>query len=129
MTDRAGRTDLHYAALEGEVVRVRKLLDEGSDPNAADVHGFTPLHFAAQSYEPGITRMLVERGAEVDRVNGHGNTALGLAVYNSRGRGDVIEILLGAGADPDRENNAGVTPRVLAERIANYDIRQFFADV
>lgn len=122
------RTRLHYAALEGDESLVAQLLADGADPNAQDSQGFTALHFASQSYEPLIVGLLLEGGAEVDQTNGVGNTALGLAVFNSAGRGDVIELLLGAGACSDRPNNAGVSPRVLAERIANYDILQFFPD-
>jgi hypothetical protein len=29
-------------------------------------------------------------------------------------------------ADPDAANDSGVSPRQLAERIGNYDVRQFF---
>jgi len=128
MTDPARRTDLHYAALQGESSRVTELLAEDWDANAADAQGFTPLHFAAQSYQPEIAILLIEAGATVDAVNGVGNTPLGLAVFNSEGRGNVIKVLLSAGANADRLNAAGVSPRVLAERIANYDIKQFFVD-
>lgn len=129
MTDRGGRTELHYAALQGEVDRVRDLIAGGADPNAADKLQFTPLHFAAQSYEPEIAKILIDAGATVDAVNCHGATPLGVAVSNSQGRGEMIELLLSSGADPDRENNAGISPRMWAESIANYDVKQFFRDV
>lgn len=47
--DRLGRTPLHYAALEGRLVDVERLLNAGADPSAQDDHGFAPLHFATQS--------------------------------------------------------------------------------
>jgi uncharacterized protein len=105
MTDRAGRTDLHYAAEQGELSRVTELLAEGADPNATDIQGFTPLHFAAQSYEPEICVLLIQAGATVDAINGVGNTPLHVTVFNSQGRGEVIELLLTAGADTDQANN------------------------
>jgi ankyrin repeat protein len=37
----------------------------------------------------------------------------------------VIRLLLDAGADPDAANARGVTARMLAARIANYDVAQF----
>lgn len=128
MTDRAGRTDLHYAALDGDQARIEQLLREGFDPNAADTQGFTPLHFAVQSYEPEIVAMLIGGGADTEHPNRFGNTALCVAVLNSKGRGEVIEALLAAGADPDHVTNTGATPRTMAEQIANYDITQFFGD-
>lgn len=71
--------------------------------------------------------MLIAAGAVVDVVNVYGNTPLGMTVYFSQRRGEVIELLLAAGADLDRENRAGVSPRALAERIANYDVPRFFS--
>ncbi len=126
MTDRAGRADLHYAALDGDERLVSRLLDAGADPDQSDVNGFTPLHFASQSYEPAIVRLLVDRGATVDQRNSHGNTALFIAVRRARGRGDVIKALLKAGADPSVKNNAAISPLAVAERIANYDNLQYF---
>jgi hypothetical protein len=38
--------------------------------------------------------------------------------FESRGRGDTIQALLAAGANPDLPNQSGVTPGQLAERIA-----------
>jgi hypothetical protein len=47
----------------------------------------------------------------------------------SRGDGSVIAVLRLAGADPFVENNSGVSPVVLAKRIGNYDVKQFFSDL
>ena len=126
--DRDGRSELHYASqLKPE--REQRALGErliagGCDINLQDARGCTPLHFASQEWSMPVASLLVERGAVVDTPDGHGNTALSTAVFNSRGRGELIEILLAAGADPDIENNHGVSPRSLADRIANYDVKQ-----
>jgi uncharacterized protein len=66
MTDRAGRTELHYAALEGNVQRITELLDQGADVNATDTAGWTPLHFAAQDYRFHAVATLIAAGAEID---------------------------------------------------------------
>ncbi|MFE4623553.1 hypothetical protein [Streptomyces mirabilis] len=44
------------------------------------------------------------------------------AVFNYRGDPAVLDVLREAGADPDRANAHGVSPRQLAGRIANYDV-------
>jgi uncharacterized protein len=126
MNDRMGRTELHYAAVEGSADRVDVLLQRGADPDVPVDQGFTALHFAAQSHAVDVVERLLSAHAEVDPVNVHGNTPLGVATFHAAGRGKVIQLLLAAGADPDRANRAGVSPRQLAERIGNYDVARFF---
>lgn len=46
--------------------------------------------------------------------------------YAIQGRWLFIEHLLKNGANPDIENNNGVSPKSLARTIANYDVRRFF---
>jgi len=121
--DQAGRTDLHHAANEGRTADVEALLDSGANPALADRQGWTPLHFAAQSQHADIARVLLRVGAAVDAGDVFGKTTLGVAVFNvGDGEGEVIQVLLDAGADPDLKNHAGVSPRDLVERIANFDL-------
>ncbi|MER8018243.1 ankyrin repeat domain-containing protein [Streptomyces griseoluteus] len=120
--DRLGRTALHYAAGRGDVDGLRALLAEGADPAAADAEGWTPLHFAAQAQVPAVVEVLLAAGAAVDVVDRRDNTPLWRAVFCSRGEGGTIRLLLEAGADPDRDNVHGLSPRTLARRIANYDV-------
>ncbi|WP_217505211.1 ankyrin repeat domain-containing protein [Streptomyces lunaelactis] len=120
--DRMGRTAVHYAVADGDVAGLRMLLAGGADPDAVDEAGWTPLHFAAQAQAPLAAEALLAAGASVDVADRHGNTALSKAVFNSRGEGATIRVLLEAGADPDRGNVHGVSPRGLADKIANYDV-------
>lgn len=127
--DWAGRSPLHYAAQERDVSLVKKLILEGCDPNLADQNGWTPLHFAAQENNVAFASLLVDSGALVDARDSHGNTPLFRAVFNSRGSGEVIQLLRKHGADPYAKNNHGVTPLGLARTIGNYDVAQFFRDL
>lgn len=127
--DRDGRTGLHHAAFADDVDRARRLLDGGADPNARDKEGFAPLHFAAQQYSVRVATLLLDRGADVDAQNRYGNTPLSTAVFNSRGRGDLIGLLRGRGADSRRKNKYGQDPVGLARLIANDDVRRFFDDL
>ncbi|WP_328580555.1 ankyrin repeat domain-containing protein [Streptomyces sp. NBC_00370] len=127
--DRMGRTAVHYAALNGDVDGLRGLVRSGADPEAADRAGWTPLHFAAQAQNAQAVEALLAGGAAVDVPDRQGNTALWTAVFNFRGEGATLRVLLGAGADPERENAHGVSPRGLAGKIANYDIAVHLTDV
>jgi ankyrin repeat protein len=124
-----GRTPLHYAAFDGNVSAVRALLRDGADPSVVDANGWTPLHAAAQTHSPELVEVLLEHGAPVDAEDIYGNTPLFRAVFESRGRSDVIHLLRSAGADPTHVNRHGISPVQLARTIANYDIAQYFSDV
>ena len=125
--DRAGRSPLHYAALEGRIAGVSAHLQDGADVNLADKAGFTPLHFAAQEQHIEAVRVLLGAGVDVHARNRFGNTPLLVALSNVRDRdGVVVCVLLDAGSDPGAENSYGVSPRGLAAMVANYDLMRFF---
>jgi uncharacterized protein len=127
--DGYGRTPLHYAAADGRIEEVARLLAAGADANAQDDNGWSPLHFAAQAISAGATQALLAAGANTELRDSFGNTALSTAVFASKGDGSVIKLLRTAGADPHAANSSGVTPLGLARTIANYDVAQFFSDL
>lgn len=127
--DGMGRTPLHYAAVDGDAVRVRQLLASGLPADAPDDNGWTPLHFAAQKNAADVAELLVKAGAAVDARDAHGNAPLFTAIFNSCGEGEVIKLLRAHGADPRAKNNHGVSPLSLARTIANFDVGQYFRDL
>ena len=126
--DEFRRSELHYAARDGNSEKARSELAAGADVNAADANGWTPLHFAAQAQSAPVVRLLLERGADVDVLDAHGNSALWRAVFAYKDDSATIEALRAAGADPLRKNQHGVSPLALARTIANYDVARCFAD-
>jgi ankyrin repeat protein len=127
--DPAGRSPLHYAALTNDAAEVTRLIAEGEWPDSSDSQGFTPLHLASQEHALAAAAALVNLGATVDSINSFGNTPLFVAVFNSRGRPEMIDLLRTCGADPLHSNVAGQTPVGLARLIGNYDVAQYFRDL
>ncbi len=128
-TDNLGRTELHYVAIdfprEKHSQEITRLVAEGYDPNQKDKNGWTALHFASQEQSLEATKVLLALGANVNATDSQGNTPLWRAVFNCRGQGEVINALLEAGADADKKNDHGISPRDLANKIANYNIAKF----
>jgi ankyrin repeat protein len=99
--EQLARERLHWAAEQGDLVRVRELIAEGCPVNAFDDDlALTPLHYAAREGHLDVMRALIEAGAD---VNAHdeqriGNTPLReVAEYCSY---EVARLLVDAGADP-----------------------------
>jgi hypothetical protein len=101
-----------FYALLCDAERIKKLLEEGTDPNIRDGDGNTPLHFAASKGCVEVARLLLEHGADLNAKNEGGWTPLHEAAFN--GRVDVVKLLLEHGADPTVKNKDGDTPLDIA---------------
>lgn len=90
---------LEAAVQDGNVARVKVLLDRGACPNLDD-EGVVPLIEASEAGNVAIVRLLLEHGARpnVRRLCG-GPTALAVAERN--GHTDVVKLLKQAGAKDD----------------------------
>ena len=94
-----GQTALMWAAAEGHVAVVARLVAAGADVDVrSDAGGFTPLAFAVRAGHGAAFEALVEAGADVDLALPDGTSPLHLAVINAQY--DVALQLLEHGADP-----------------------------
>lgn len=110
-----GDTALHIVTRRRDLPWVGTLLKKGADPNIGDSQGDTPLHIAARiGFEQAADYMLI-MGAKADVTNRRGETALIVAVQQKRP--ELVELLLKAGADPDKADYAaGYSARDYAKR-------------
>ncbi|CAJ1444299.1 unnamed protein product [Effrenium voratum] len=97
----AQNTPLHFAAEMGHVQVVRMLCQLGADVEAEKSQGGSALHTAADTDNAEVARVLLEScGADPEALL-LGDT---VPLYLAAGRGfpAVLDVLMAAGADPDR---------------------------
>lgn len=94
----ASGTPLIDAIRGRDAERVRALLRDGADVNAAQGDGATPLHWAVHLDDAAVVDLLLRAGARVNAANDLGVTPLYLSCTNRNGA--VTERLLAAGAEP-----------------------------
>lgn len=103
----------------GAIAVLEALLGAGARVDERDVLGGAPLHAAAKYGSPAMVQALLSRGAEVDAIDRDGDTPLHAVLWlpslTPERTARVAAALVAAGADPDRANRAGKTPRALAE--------------
>jgi hypothetical protein len=83
-----GNRCLHVAAQNGHSELVRRLLDLGADPSAANAQGQTPMHMTVSYDIADCTKLLLRAGADPDARNDAGHAAKhGLEGEMDRGSG------------------------------------------
>jgi hypothetical protein len=107
-SDRFGRTELWWAAREGRIEAVRRLIAAVENPNARDIDGEGPLHAAARGGHAAVIALLLRHGADPGAVDRHGTTPLHLAVES--GRAASVQRLLDDGADVNARDAFGRMP-------------------
>lgn len=114
-TTSGGISALHLAASGGHWQIAEELLSAApaADPNLAADGGRTPLMSAMQACNERVVALLLAKGAKVDLSDREGWTALHHAA--SKGKKDIVELLLNAGADFMAKDFMGRTPAAIAK--------------
>ena len=105
----------------GKVRRVRALLGNGANANAAPNEGqVSVLHSAAYDGQKEIAEVLLAKGAKVNARDKNGDTPLhcaaggAVSTIETQGHRDVVELLLNRGAEINAKNDIGWTPLYVA---------------
>jgi len=109
----SGKTDLIYAAANGDTARVRELLTKGARVNARGPNGATALEYAVRRFrgQEEMVEALIAAGADINLANESGETALMFAGYAGV---KLVELLLAAGAEANARAKDGRTPLIHA---------------
>ncbi|MDA8130779.1 MAG: ankyrin repeat domain-containing protein [Elusimicrobia bacterium] len=92
---------LYRPAENGDIPKIKALLDGGADPNARwSYNTDTPLLAAVSRSRLEAARLLIERGADVNLTRG-GDKAAPLHYAACVGNAGMVQLLLEKGADPD----------------------------
>ncbi|CAG4942037.1 unnamed protein product [Colias eurytheme] len=103
-----GETPLHVAAIRGDHEQVKKLIDQGQDPDVTDFAGWTPLHEACSYGWLQVVMVLVNGGANVNAKGLDDDTPLHDAATS--GNLKMVKFLIEHGAEPFVKNTKGKAP-------------------
>lgn len=78
-TDSHGRTNLHWAAYQGDYFTVKALLRFGADANKRDEVGFIPLHWAFMKGQKNIIKVLIQAGSDIFAQNTEGKNSFDIS--------------------------------------------------
>jgi ankyrin repeat protein/predicted alpha/beta superfamily hydrolase len=100
--------EIHDAAKNGDLVKVRLLLGQGADPNERDRSGSSPLHLAAVAGRQEVAAALLDAKANLELPDNQRNTPLAAACM--RFKPEVAKLLIGRGARVNVRNQWGQAP-------------------
>jgi len=130
--------ELVKAANNGELAKVKQLIEKGADVNVVTNDRFLGaipvLMVATQRGHMDIVQFLVENGADVNACTTgdvEGGTALMIA--SARGHLDIVKFLVENGADVNAvvtadEAEGGTTALMIASQEGHFDIVKFLAE-
>jgi ankyrin repeat protein len=109
--DVAKWTYLLHSCKYGNAEIVQSLLEKGADTNDQDSDGKPPLYWAACNDDDEeaakICTLLIEKGVDINHQATDGRIAVIGAIIN--GNNKTLEMLLGAGADPNIQRENGTS--------------------
>jgi ankyrin repeat protein len=111
---------LFWESYNGDLEKVKGLLEGGVDPNTSKEWVGTPLMLAAINGHAAVVSLLLDNGAEGDNPNLNGRTPLWLAA--THGHLGVVDILAKSGANMFTEDQWRETPEFWARRRGYTDV-------
>ncbi|CAO3688619.1 unnamed protein product [Rhizopus microsporus] len=104
--------NLWVAAGDGQLDRVKELIEGGMDVNSHDQFGYTAMHAAVSYNQIEIVKYLLDKGADVNQRQWKWH-----------------RILLDCGADPKKVNENGFTPALTAFQEGWKEVAEYLANI
>ncbi|RCH88603.1 cyclin-dependent serine/threonine protein kinase [Rhizopus azygosporus] len=116
--------NLWVAAGDGQLDRVKELIEGGMDVNSHDQFGYTAMHAAVSYNQTEIVKYLLDKGADVNVEDFDKDTPLFVAETV-----EMAQILLDRGADPKKVNEDGFTPALTAFQEGWKEVAEYLANI
>ena len=117
--------EIHKAAYNGDIQKVRELLQKGVNPDERDWYGGTALHAAMFQKNTEIVKLLLENNFSIDAVGPqNGYTPLHDAVWADNI--EAVKLLLDKGAKTGTRGKDGLTPYAKAKKEGKTGIMKLF---
>ena len=117
---------LQYAAMTGDLNRVKEFLKLGADLNVKDMNNTTVLHYAAASGNLQLVEFLVEQGLDCKAINMIGRSVLHYAAQS--GNLKLVERLVEQGLDVNAKDMVGSTVLMFAAWSGNLELVQWLVE-
>ncbi len=95
------------------------LIERSIDVNIQDKKGQNALHILGFFPNTLLAQKIIESGGNLELKDMFGNTPLWYAVFNARGKYELVELFIEQHADPTSKNKAGRSPIDFARQIKN----------
>lgn len=88
---------LQKATQNGDVDRVKELLQAGANADHESEQGLTPLHWSALNGRADLAEVLIEHGADINQRERYTGKLTPMAMALLMGYDDVVELMAGRG--------------------------------
>lgn len=119
--DKRRRSPVYKASYSGHAATVELLIAAGANLQLSANNNLTPLHIAAYMGHLDAVQTILSNSVTVDSLDtSRGRSALFMAARN--GYVEIVEVLIGAGADVNQTDKRGISPLQQAEKLHFYNI-------
>ena len=101
-------SSFHTAACVGDLTRVRRFVEQGTDVDTKDEFGWTPLYWAASTSQEDVAEFLIAKGADIAARTEDSSTPLHQAA--KAGDRKIVELFITKGADVNAKAKNENTP-------------------